>query len=188
MRFGDQFHQNGRSVLINDVLNMLIVGAKSCCLYALLHFTCYVCGKSMHVFSPQFLWCPCNWPCSCCISILITRNWIRNQRNIMANFSSKIRNRNAFTRLTLPAHTCEMQSSEQKWTITLLRLLQRTFQASMTFVAVWWVQQVAHAGNWNTEVREIRRFLLNIEKELYIHKLSVKSCNGSIHRCVVTTC
>lgn len=165
---------------------MLTVGTKSCCLYALLYFTCYVCGKSLHVFSPQFLWCPSNWPCGCCILILIIRNWIRNQRNIMANISSKIKNRNALTYWTLRAHITEKQSSEQQWTVTLLRLLQRTFQASMTFVAVGWVQHEAHARNWNAEVREIQRFLWNTEKGLNTHKLRVKSCNGSINRCVVT--
>ena len=34
----------------------------------------------------------------------------------------------------------------------------------MAFVALGWVEYVAHAGNRNAEVREIQRFLLNIEK------------------------
>jgi hypothetical protein len=42
------------------------------------------------------------------------RNGIRYQRNITANVSSKIRQRNVLTNLTLPAHIAEMQSSGQK--------------------------------------------------------------------------
>jgi hypothetical protein len=56
----------------------------------------------------------------------------------------------------------------------------------MAFVALGWVEHVAHAGNWNAEVREIQRFLLNIEKRIK-YKLRVKSRNGSINRCVVKT-